>query len=120
LKVLDRGLGAHHEATSARAVGLENPRPPIDDAARWESQAPARISELPPVARWDLFTSVMVASMISVRLCGGMFVAMPTAIPFDPFTSRLGMREGEHVRLELRCRHSSGRKVDGFLVQILK
>ena len=41
-----------------------------------------------------LFTSVMVASTISVRLCGGIFVAMPTAIPSDPFTSRLGMRVG--------------------------
>ncbi len=36
----------------------------------------------------------MQASMISVRLCGGMFVAIPTAIPLEPFTSRLGMRVG--------------------------
>ena len=41
-----------------------------------------------------LFTSVMQASMISVRLCGGMLVAMPTAMPLEPFTSRLGMRVG--------------------------
>ena len=37
---------------------------------------------------------VMQASTISVRLCGGMLVAMPTAIPLEPFTSRLGMRVG--------------------------
>jgi hypothetical protein len=30
------------------------------------------------------------ASMTSPRLCGGMFVAMPTAIPDEPFTSRFG------------------------------
>ena len=34
------------------------------------------------------------ASTISLRLCGGMFVAMPTAIPVDPLTSRFGKREG--------------------------
>ena len=45
-------------------------------------------------AALGLFTSVMVASMISVRLCGGIFVAMPTAIPSEPFTSRFGMRVG--------------------------
>ena len=41
-----------------------------------------------------LFTSVMVASTISVRLCGGIFVAMPTAIPSEPLISRFGMRVG--------------------------
>jgi hypothetical protein len=35
--------------------------------------------------------------MISPRLCGGMLVAMPTAIPWDPFTSRLGNRDGMTV-----------------------
>ncbi len=39
-------------------------------------------------------TSAMVALMISVRLCGGMFVAMPTAMPELPFTSRFGTRVG--------------------------
>ena len=31
-----------------------------------------------------------VPSMISPRLCGGMLVAMPTAMPVEPFTSRFG------------------------------
>ncbi len=30
------------------------------------------------------------ASINSCRLCGGMFVAMPTAMPDDPFASRFG------------------------------
>ena len=34
------------------------------------------------------------ASIVSPRLCGGMFVAMPTAIPPEPFTSRFGKRLG--------------------------
>ena len=34
------------------------------------------------------------ASITSLRLCGGIFVAMPTAIPLDPLISRFGMRAG--------------------------
>ena len=34
------------------------------------------------------------ASSTSLRLCVGMFVAIPTAIPDEPFTRRLGMRVG--------------------------
>ena len=33
-------------------------------------------------------------AIVSVRLCGGMLVAIPTAIPDDPFTSRFGRRDG--------------------------
>ena len=32
--------------------------------------------------------------MTSRMLWGGMLVAMPTAMPLEPFTSRLGNREG--------------------------
>ena len=38
--------------------------------------------------------SAMHALTISVRLCGGIFVAMPTAMPDEPLTSRFGMRVG--------------------------
>ena len=41
-----------------------------------------------------LFIISMVASIVSPRLCGGMLVAMPTAMPDEPFTSRLGNRAG--------------------------
>ena len=36
----------------------------------------------------------MAASTISFRLCGGILVAMPTAMPVEPLTRRLGMRVG--------------------------
>ena len=62
----------------------------------------------PPVGKSGPFTNVIrscgvasgwsrrwtVASITSRRLCGGMFVAMPTAMPWLPLTSRLGKREG--------------------------
>ena len=36
----------------------------------------------------------MSAVQISLRLCGGMFVAIPTAMPVAPLISRFGMRDG--------------------------
>jgi len=36
----------------------------------------------------------IVASTTSPRWCGGMFVAMPTAMPDEPLISRLGSLEG--------------------------
>ena len=39
-------------------------------------------------------SSQKIASANSLRLCGGMFVAIPTAIPPDPFISRFGTRDG--------------------------
>ena len=41
--------------------------------------------------------SAMVASITSPRLCGGMFVAMPTAMPPAPLTRRFGKRAGRTV-----------------------
>ena len=43
----------------------------------------------PSVASGCLISST-VASMTSERLWGGMFVAMPTAMPVEPLTSRFG------------------------------
>jgi hypothetical protein len=36
----------------------------------------------------------MIPSITSPMWCGGMFVAIPTAIPEEPLTSRLGKRAG--------------------------
>ena len=41
-----------------------------------------------------LSISAIVPSTISPRLCGGMLVAMPTAMPPAPLTSRFGKRAG--------------------------
>ena len=38
--------------------------------------------------------SASVASMISDGLCGGMLVAMPTAMPFEPLIRRFGKDAG--------------------------
>ena len=87
--------------TFARIFTL--PRP-----VRYASMMPARPRMVPPVGKSGPFTKFMrssgvaaglsmrwmVASMTSPRLCGGMLVAMPTAMPWLPFTSRFGKRAG--------------------------
>ncbi len=64
-----------------------------------------------------LWMSAIVASMISARLCGGMLVAMPTAMPPEPLTSRFGKRAGRTIG---SCSESSkfGLEVDGLLVDV--
>ena len=43
----------------------------------------------------SLLSSIcMHASTTSVKLCGGIFVAIPTAIPDEPFTSKFGILVG--------------------------
>ena len=44
-----------------------------------------------------LSTRATSASMISVKLCGGMLVAIPTAIPVEPFISKFGIFEGKRT-----------------------
>ena len=44
-----------------------------------------------------LSISMMSPSTTSVRLCGGMLVAMPTAMPDEPLTRRFGTRVGSTV-----------------------
>ncbi len=44
-----------------------------------------------------LSISSSTALATSRRLCGGMLVAMPTAMPREPLTSRLGILDGSTV-----------------------
>ena len=46
---------------------------------------------------FGLSIKMMSASTISRRLWGGMFVAMPTAMPLEPFTRRFGNFDGRTV-----------------------
>ncbi|MNV28155.1 hypothetical protein D3C71_1193370 [compost metagenome] len=51
-----------------------------------------------------LSIKAIVPSITSDRLCGAIFVAIPTAIPEAPFTRRFGIRVGRTVG---SCRESS-------------
>ena len=79
------------------------PRP-----VRYASTMPARPLIIPAVGKSGPGTKFMsssivksglainpsVASKISVKLWGGIFVAIPTAIPEEPLISKLGIRVG--------------------------
>ena len=41
-----------------------------------------------------LSISMQIPSMSSPRLCGGMLVVMPTAMPVEPFINRVGRADG--------------------------
>ena len=86
-------------SNSALARTTRLPRP-VSNAERM----PARPRMMPPVGKSGPGTIFMrsssvasgnsikwrAASMISLGLCGGMLVAMPTAMPLAPLTSRFG------------------------------
>src|SRR2546426_801521 len=64
------------------------PRPQMKPAVGKSGPGTSAISSSSVASGFSI--SRIVASMISFRLCGGMLVAMPTAIPEEPCTSRLG------------------------------
>ncbi len=77
----------------------------------YADRIPARPMMIPPVGKSGPGTTFsrsstvqcgrsitsLTASATSRRLWGGMFVAIPTAIPDEPFTSRFGTRHGRTV-----------------------
>ena len=87
----------------ARARMTMRPRP-----VRYASRMPERPTTNAPVGKSGPFTCFIspstsmagssiiarIASITSPSRCGGMFVAMPTAMPVEPLTSRFGKRDG--------------------------
>ena len=99
--VFDGALGAHHEAAAAgacrrwRMLLLPKMKPPVGKSGPLTCSRTRSRSER--VSALSLEMSAMQALTTSVRLCGGMLVAMPTAMPPLPLTMRLGMRAGRTV-----------------------
>ena len=94
--VLNRHSGAHHKAAAAGFVGLRNAALAVEKSAGGKVR-PLHVLQHFGQPALGFFTSAMVAFTTSVRLCGGILVAMPTAMPLDPLTIRLGMRVGSTV-----------------------
>ena len=86
---------------------------------------------MPPVGKSGAFTifmsfsglrvgssmSAMQPSTISVRLCGGILVAMPTAIPLEPLISRFGRQRRQDRRLGQGL-VEVGNEIDRVLLEI--
>ena len=80
---------------------------------------PGTISRIFASGVSGFWISAMVASMISVRLCGGILVAMPTAMPDEPLISRFGHARRQHFRLLLAI-VVIGPEIDGLFVDVLE
>ena len=74
-----------------------------------------RISRSVLASGWSIRYTM--ASHTSPRLCGGMFVAIPTAMPDAPLTSIFGKTGRQHRRLRQRV-VEVGRKVHRVLVNV--
>ncbi len=55
---------------------------------------PGRNSIISAIVISGFLANAIVASIVSAKLCGGMLVDIPTAIPDPPETNKLGKREG--------------------------
>ena len=85
---------AHADRAAPGAVRLADPDAGRGSVAPVGKSGPSTncIRSSIVASGWSMRCSV--ASMTSRRLCGGMFVAMPTAMPPPPLTSRFGKRAG--------------------------
>ena len=74
-------LPAHDHAPAAGLVGLLDAPAADDDPAGGEVRALDVLHQAAYVGVGIVDVGLITASIVSLRLCGGMFVAMPTAIP---------------------------------------
>ena len=94
------------------------PRAPVDDAAGREVRARHQYFMMPSMSHRRIRRAAPRWRRRSrVRLCGGMLVAMPTAMPDEPFTSRFGTTAGSTSGIVARV-VVVGPEVDGVLVEI--
>ena len=93
LERLDVGARLHAHAAAAGLVGVADTGAPEDDPAGREVRA-LDVAHQPSTSISGSSMKAIVASITSRRLCGGMFVAIPTAMPEEPLTSRFGKRAG--------------------------
>ena len=115
--LLDLHARAHDDRAATGALRLLDAAAAVDEAAGGEVGARARSASGRRSGAAGCAMRWIVASTISPRLCGGMFVAMPTAMPPEPLTSRFGTRDGRTVGSVLRVVEVRD-EVDGLLVDV--
>ncbi len=85
------GADVHFATTGT--VGFFDTTTTVDDRGGREVR-PGICSISPSMLMSSLSIYAGQPLITSVRLCGGIFVAIPTAIPEEPFTSRFGILVG--------------------------
>ena len=118
-QLLDRDLGAHDDRAAAGRVGRADAGAPEDRARRSGSRARESSSISSSSVMSGLSIIASRPSIVSPRLCGGMLVAMPTAMPPAPLTSRFGKRAGRTTGSELLL-VVVRLEVDGVLVEVVE
>ena len=116
--VLDRHLAAHDDRAAAEMIGGADALTAQDDAAGREIRTGNDVHEFVDASAGSSI-SAMQASITSPRLCGGMLVAMPTAMPPAPLTSRFGKLRRQNRRLAFRV-VVVRLEVDGVLVDVVE
>ena len=109
-QLLDLDLAAHDDRAAAGVVGGADAGAAEDDAAGREIRARHDLDQLVDARAPGSSISAMQASITSPRLCGGMLVAMPTAMPPAPLTRRFGKARRQDRSAPSRCRRSSAWK----------
>ena len=101
-----RDLPFGFSSTCAQALILTAPRPVV-----YAETMPSLPIIRPPVGKSGPFIAVISSAIVtsglsiiikmpsitSPKLCGGILVAIPTAIPAEPLTKRLGILDGRTV-----------------------
>ncbi len=110
-----RSFRAHLEAAAAVIVGLFDSLPAVDERRRWKSPGTSFITFF----RFTSGSSIsrIAASIVSFRLCGGMLVAMPTAMPdeaIDEQARNSGWQDGRFLLAFVEVRY----EVDGFFLDV--
>jgi hypothetical protein len=93
-----RGFGAHLQRAAALGEIIVECPAAQDEAAGGEIRALHHFMIFGRCVA-DSAPAAMVASMISVRLCGGMLVAMPTAMPDAAVDQQVRNARGQNFRL---------------------
>ena len=96
-QLLDVGARAQDHAPAPGAIALAHALHAVHDAVGREIR---RRNDAASAPRWRCLgrsSSARQASTTSLRLCGGMLVAIPTAMPVEPLMSRLGILLGRTV-----------------------
>ena len=101
-QLLDVGAGAHDDAAAAGAVRLADPVAADDDRAGREVGALEVLRQVVDVRSSGSSISATTASIASPRWCGGMFVAMPTAMPGRAVDEQVREPRRQHERLLAR------------------
>ena len=101
-QLLDVGAGAHDDAAAAGAVGVADAGAADDDRAGREVGALDVLHQVLDVRRRGCRSASTIASIVSPRWCGGMFVAMPTAMPGGAVDEQVREARRQDERLALR------------------